>query len=120
MFVIRWVLGRIILFFNFIFSPSKPKRSTQLQAEVDKSTAHLSLYQLPACPFCVKVRRSMKRGGLNFSLKNINQDEKLRQELIEFGGKRTVPCLKIVGDDKQVTWLYESSDIIQYLQQFVK
>jgi len=120
MFILRWLIGRIILFFNFVFSPTQPKRDASLQAEIDASTAHLSLYQLPACPFCVKVRRAMKRGGLNIQLKNINQDETLRQELIEHGGKRTVPCLKIIDENQETTWLYESSDINQYLQQFVK
>lgn len=120
MFIIRWVLGRIILFFDFIFSPSKPKRTLEIQAEVDSSTAHLSLYQLPACPFCVKVRREMKRGGLNIELKNINKDENLRTELIEKGGKRTVPCLRIVDEKQEVSWLYESSAINQYIQQFVR
>ena len=65
MFIIRWVIGRIILFFDFIFSPSSPKRDEKIQAEMDSNTAHLNLYQLPACPFCVKVRRSLKRHGLN-------------------------------------------------------
>ncbi len=120
MVILRWVIGRIILFFDFIFSPRTPKRTEQLQAQVDASTAHLSLYQLPACPFCVKVRRAMKRGGLNIQLKNINQNEALREELITQGGKRTVPCLKIIDETQQTTWLYESSQINQYLQQFVK
>ncbi len=120
MFVIRWVLGRIILLIDFIFSPKKPKRSEQLQSEVDLSTAHLSLYQLPACPFCVKVRRAMKRGGLNIELKNINKDDALREELIAEGGKRTVPCLKITDKNQNASWLYESSEINTYLQQFVR
>ncbi len=120
MFIVRWLIGRIILLIDFIFSPKKPKRPADIQAEIDASTAHLSLYQLPACPFCVKVRRAIKRGGLNIDIKNINRDERLRQELIEQGGKRTVPCLKIVDQQSQVTWLYESSDIKQYLQQFVR
>ncbi|MEW6990066.1 glutaredoxin family protein [Colwelliaceae bacterium 6441] len=120
MFILRWVIGRIILFFDFIFSPRQPKRSADIQAEVDSSTAHLSLYQLPACPFCVKVRREMKRSGLNIELKNINQDEKLREELIDKGGKRTVPCLRIVDENQEVNWLYESSVINQYIQQFAR
>jgi glutaredoxin len=120
MFIIRWVLGRIILFFDFIFSPSKPKRAAELQAEIDASTDHLSLYQLPACPFCVKVRREMKRGGLNIALKNINQDQAFNDELIAKGGKRKVPCLRIVDEKQEVSWLYESSAINQYIQQFVR
>lgn len=115
---VRWFIGRFILLFDFIFSPRSPKRSAEKQAEVNQSVSHLSLYQLPACPFCVKVRRSMKRNGLSVELKNINQDEALREELIEKGGKRTVPCLKI-EENGESTWLYESSDIIKYLEQFV-
>ena len=120
MVVLRWLIGRIILLLDFIFTPRRPKRAPELQQQIDASTAHLSLYQLPACPFCVKVRRAMKRGGLNVELKNINKDNALRQELIEQGGKRTVPCLKIVESQNQVIWLYESSDINRYLQQFVR
>lgn len=112
--VIRWLIGRIILFFDFIFSPSKPQRSAQEQADLDKATEHLSLYQLAACPFCVKVRRAMKRQGLNIELRNIHQQSNL-DELVAEGGKRTVPCLKIEDDKGEVTWMYESNDIIAYL-----
>jgi len=120
MFLIRWPIGRLILLLNFIFSPSAPKRSPQLQKEVDESTAHLSLYQLPACPFCVKTRRAIKRLGLNIELRNINQNEKYREELIKEGGKRTVPCLKITQEDQSIIWMYESSDIIAYLEKYAR
>jgi glutaredoxin len=120
MFIVRWIIGRIILLLNLIFSPSSPKRSSELQAEINSSTQHLSLYQLPACPFCVKVRRAMKRDGLNIELRNINQNEAYREELIREGGKRTVPCLKITDENEKVTWLYESSDVINHLQQFAR
>jgi len=120
MFIIRWVLGRIILFFDFVFSPSTPKRDVKTQAEIDSNTAHLNLYQLPACPFCVKVRRSLKRDGLNINLRNINQNEEYREELIREGGKRTVPCLRIEKENEPVRWLYESSSIVDYLQQFAR
>lgn len=120
MFLIRWPLGRLILLLNFVFSPRSPKRAKQLQTEVDASTGHLSLYQLPACPFCVKTRRAMKRYGLNIELRNINQQESYREELIREGGKRTVPCLKITNENQSVTWLYESKDIIDYLAKFVR
>lgn len=120
MFLIRWPIGRLILLLNFIFSPRAPKRSLQQQKEVDASTAHLSLYQLPACPFCVKVRRSMKRFGLNIELRNINDQVQYREELIKEGGKKTVPCLKITNEDQSVTWLYESNDIIDYLVKFAR
>lgn len=120
MFLLRWFIGRIILLLDFIFTPKSPKRTAELQAEINDSTAHLSLYQLPACPFCVKVRRAMKRNGLKIELVNINKTRAKREELIEQGGSRKVPCLKIVKDNQEVEWLYESNDIVDYLQLFAR
>ena len=118
--LIRWPIGRLILLGNFVFSPKSPKRTSTEQAKVDVQTKGLSLYQLPSCPFCVKVRRTMKREGLNIELRNINQENDYREELIREGGKRSVPCLRIEKTDDEVQWLYESSDIVTYLQQLVK
>lgn len=118
--LIRWPIGRLILLVNFVFSPTSPKRSSTEQAKVDDKTQNISLYQLPSCPFCVKVRRTMKREGLNIELRNINQKNDYLEELIREGGKRTVPCLRIKKADGQVQWLYESSDVIAHLQQLVK
>jgi len=118
--LIRWPIGRLILLINFVFSPKSPKRSSTEQAKFDDVTKNLSLYQLPSCPFCVKVRRTMKREGLNIELRNINQKNDYREELISEGGKKTVPCLRIDKTDGQVQWLYESSDVIAHLQQLAK
>jgi len=118
--LIRWPIGRLILLLNFVFSPSSPKRAQGEQEKFDEKTQNLSLYQLPSCPFCVKVRRTMKREGLNIELRNINQKNNFREELINEGGKRTVPCLRIDKADGEVQWLYESSDVVAHLQQLVK
>lgn len=118
--LIRWPIGRLILLVNFVFSPTSPKRSSTEQAKVDDKTQNISLYQLPSCPFCVKVRRTMKREGLNIELRNINQKNDYLEELIREGGKRTVPCLRIEKANGQVQWLYESSDVIAHLQQLAK
>ena len=37
--------------------------------------------------------------------------------MIEQGGKRQVPCLRISNEDGKVEWLYESKDIKHYLEQ---
>ena len=118
MFVVRWLVGRLILLLNLVFFIRSPKRDAEIQKNIDESTAHLSLYQLPACPFCVKVRRAIKREGLKIKLCNINQSEVYRKELTEQGGKHKVPCLKIAEPGKDVKWLYESKDIVKYLEQF--
>lgn len=114
--IIRWPIGRLILLINFIFSPSSPKRTQSEQIAIDEKTQSLSLYQLPSCPFCVKVRRTMKREGLNIELRNINQKNDFREELIREGGKRTVPCLRIEKPNGDVEWLYESNDVVSHLQ----
>ena len=118
--LIRWPIGRLILLLNFIFSPRSPKRTTEEQQKVDEKIQNLSLYQLPTCPFCVKVRRTMKREGLNIELRNINQENEYREELSNEGGKHKVPCLRIEKSDGKVQWRYESNDIITHLQQLVK
>ena len=118
--LIRWPIGRLILLINFIFSPKSPQRTPEEQQKIDAKTQNLSLYQLPSCPFCVKVRRTMKREGLNIELRNINQKNDYREELIREGGKRTVPCLRIEQADGQVEWLYESSVVVAHMQQLVK
>ncbi|NMP17292.1 glutaredoxin [Thalassotalea sp. Y01] len=112
--LIRFILGRLILLFNFIFSPKSVQRDSDSQQKLDQTTDSFSLYQLNACPFCVKVRRTMKRQGLNIKLVDIKQDDNL-QHLIERGGKRTVPCLRIDNKDGSSQWMYESSAIIKYL-----
>lgn len=114
MFIIRWFLGCIILGLNFIFTPRAIKRDPASQKVVDDKTQHLSLYQLPACPFCVKVRRAIKREGLNVNIVN-TKDNANRTELINGGGTHKVPCLKIAKPNEPVTWMYESSDIVAYL-----
>ncbi len=118
--LIRWPIGRLILLINFVFSPSSPKRTQVEQKKVDAKTKGLSLYQLPSCPFCIKVRRTMKREGLAIELRNINKKNNFREELIREGGKRSVPCLRIEEPDGKIQWLYESNDIVAYLQQLVK
>ncbi|MBY4675103.1 glutaredoxin family protein [Marinobacterium arenosum] len=113
--VIRWILGRIILLLNFIFSPRSPKRPAEEQAKLDQATANLALYQFEACPFCVKVRRAMKRHGLNIETRDAKKDARARDELMQGGGRVKVPCLRI-EEEGEVKWMYESGDIVRYLE----
>ena len=110
---LRWIVGRIILILNAIFSPRGMQRSETEQQAVDAAVANMHLYQFETCPFCVKVRRHAKR--LNIPL--ATRDAKVApwdKELLEQGGKRKVPCLRIEEND-QIIWMYESNDIIAYL-----
>jgi len=115
--LIRWVLGRIILLVDFLFSPKGVKREAKIQSEYDRETAKLSLYQFAACPFCVKVRWAMQRNALKIETKDAKRNPQYAKELVEGGGSLKVPCLRIEENDGTVTWMYESSDIIDYLEQ---
>ena len=111
--LIRFVLGRIILLIDWITSPRSPKRTVEAQQVIDSSVTDLVLYQYHACPFCVKVRREMKRLGVKIELRDPKRSETARKELINGGGKLKVPCLRIESSETQ--WLYESDAIIAYL-----
>ncbi|WP_028863480.1 glutathione S-transferase N-terminal domain-containing protein [Psychromonas aquimarina] len=115
MFIIRWILGRIILLLNFIFTPAKRHRPAAEQSAVDSQTQAMQLYQYKACPFCVKVRRVMHSQSININTIDAKQADH-KQVLENEGGKIQVPCLRIEENEK-VTWLYESSAIIDYLNE---
>jgi glutaredoxin len=115
--IIRWLLGRVILLGELLFSPRPPRRSAEAQAAVDRQSHGLALYQFQACPFCVKVRFTMKRLGLNIETRDARRVPSYREELLGGGGQIKVPCLRIQETDGQVRWLYESSLINSYLEQ---
>ncbi|REL25977.1 glutaredoxin [Thalassotalea euphylliae] len=119
--LLRWLIGRVVILVNFLTQPKSPKLSAERQQEIAELTKNLSLYHLPTCPFCVKVRRAMKREGIELPLMNIKDNNyAVREELVNGGGKPTVPCLKITHADNKVEWMYESNDIIAYLENLVK
>ena len=114
---IRWILGKIILLIERLFSPKGVQRSAEDQAKSDRQTSHLALYQFEACPFCVKVRFALKRLGLHIELRDAKNNPQYKRELIEGGGEYQVPCLKIENTDGKIQWMYESSDINRYLEE---
>ena len=116
MVVIRWILGQIILALDFLTSPKAVVRETAAQQAVDDVTATMSMYQFKTCPFCVKVRRELKRHALHIELRDAKNDAELKAELVRDGGRHKVPCLRIENADKSVEWLYESNDIIARLK----
>ncbi len=113
---VRWVLGQIIIFIDWITRPKQMQRSAEAQKNVDAQTANMALYHFQQCPFCVKTRRQIHRLALNIENRDARNDPKWNQELISEGGKYQVPCLKITAEDGTVQWMYESSEINQYLE----
>ena len=99
------------------FCGSPLERTPQEQLKIDQETEKLALYQYDTCPFCCKVRRAMRQLSLNIEIRDIHQQQQYRHELAQKGGNTQVPCLKIDIPGQPSQWLYESSDIVNYLKQ---
>jgi glutaredoxin len=76
----------------------------------------LTLYVKPGCPYCKKVLEFGAAHSIQFTLKDIVNDEGVSDELIARGGKRQVPYLV---DDEAKIEMYESGDIVAYLDRKV-
>lgn len=113
--IIRAILRVVILFFDRLFAPTPEVRSVEAQAKVDAECAGLALYHFEACPFCVRVRRHITRRNLKIDLRDVKRNREFDKELVKEGGKFQVPCLKITDSNSAPKWLYESADIIEYL-----
>lgn len=113
----QYIIGPIILLWDTLFPPRSMVRPAEQQQQVDTSSKHLMLYQFKMCPYCVKARRAIKRLSLKIETRDALREESSREELLAGGGKIKVPCLRIADEDGNTTWMYESSDIITYLQE---
>ena len=72
------------------------------------------LYMYRGCPFCSRVQAFLAQRGIDMPLKDILADRDAYLELVQGGGRQTVPCLRIEGPEG-VRWMYESADIMRYL-----
>jgi glutaredoxin len=113
--LIRNLLGGIIAFVDLITRGTKLKRTKEAQEKVDKDAQELTLYQFFACPFCIKTRRAIYKLNLPILKRSASKGSPYREELLQGGGKIQTPCLRIESG-AEVKWLYESSEIINYLQ----
>ena len=111
--LLREGLGRVIILINCLTLPKQIKRSSEATTTLQDETSGLSLYEFYACPFCVKTRRAIHRLNIDIERRDIRKQQKYYQEL-ETQGSTKVPCLRIEKDN-EVEWLYESNDIINYL-----
>lgn len=113
---VRWLLGRVILILDFLTRPKPIVRDRGEQDKIDARTSSMAIYQFEACPFCVKVRRELRRHALHIELRDAKNDSKHKEELIAEGGKHKVPCLRIDDGSGDAKWLYESDEIIKFLK----
>ncbi|WP_460751410.1 glutathione S-transferase N-terminal domain-containing protein [Marinomonas epiphytica] len=109
-------VGLIIVALDLVSRGRKQKRSEEDQQAINEELKQLALYQFFACPFCIKTRRALHKMNLPIEKRDASEGSAHRTELLAEGGKVTVPCLRI-EQNGEVEWMYESSDIIQYLEQ---
>ena len=106
----------MILLLDRITAPRGIKRPADKQKKFDEDARNLVLYQFKTCPFCIKVKRHNKRLSLNIETRDAQHNPIYREELLQGGGQLKVPCLKIIDEKGNDKWMYESDDIVQYLQ----
>jgi len=112
---LRAILGPFMLLWEKLSSPRGIPRTEEEQKKIDQETAQLSLYQFRTCPFCIKVRRHIRALSLNIETRDAQNNPTYRAELLKGGGNVKVPCLRIENTEGEVTWLYESDVINDYL-----
>jgi glutaredoxin len=118
--IIRWILGRVILILDFLTRPKKLNREKKEQNKFDQLLKNYSMYEFHTCPFCVKVRRYLRKNSLNIEIRDARKNKEHRKELKDLGGKIQVPCLRIKRSNNEIEWLYESKDIIEHLDSLIK
>jgi len=87
---------------------------------LNEQVKNLSLYHYQACPYCGITREAIRALDLGIEQRDTLKEPHYRQELIQGGGKPQVPCLKIEDENGRSRWLYESREIIQYLNVYAQ
>ena len=113
---LRRIIGPIMLLIDKLTTPRGVNHPVEKQQRLNQTTQDFALYQFKTCPFCMKVRREIKRQSLNIELRDAQHNEHHRQQLLSGGGQIKVPCLQIKKTDGEHHWLYESTEVIQYLK----
>lgn len=65
----------------------------------------------------MRVKSFLSTHEIEIPMRNTVMDISAYKELVTGGGRATVPCLRIERDDGQVEWLYESLDIMRFIDE---
>lgn len=77
--------------------------------------SELLLYDLPGCPYCAKVKRTLDDLELDYETIEVPSDRSARTEVAEVSGQRGVPVL--VDQAHGIEGMPESDDIVAYLEE---
>ncbi|MEF8819970.1 MAG: glutathione S-transferase N-terminal domain-containing protein [Haloferacaceae archaeon] len=75
--------------------------------------SNLTLYELPGCPYCAKVKTKLSDLGLDYESIEVPRSHGDRTEVKEVSGQTGVPVL--VDPDNDIEGMAESDDIVAYL-----
>ena len=76
---------------------------------------NLTLYELPGCPYCAKVKDKLADLGLDYESIEVPRSHDDRTAVEEVSGQTGVPVL--VDPDHDVEGMPESDDIVAYLEE---
>ncbi|MFU8868449.1 glutathione S-transferase N-terminal domain-containing protein [Natronococcus sp.] len=75
----------------------------------------ITLYELPGCPFCAKVRTKLDDLELDYDVIEVPRSREDRTEVERVSGQTGVP---VITDESQgVEGMHESDDIVDYLEE---
>lgn len=74
-----------------------------------------ALYYYDACPFCQRVLHALPKVKVEVEKRNVMTNRAYSDQQYKATGRTTVPCL-LIDDNGKETWMYESADIIRFLQ----
>lgn len=75
----------------------------------------LTLYELPGCPYCMKVTDKLDELGLDYERIEVPRAHGKRTEVEEISGQTGVPVL--VDEEHGIEGMAESDDIVEYLEE---
>jgi len=74
----------------------------------------LTLYELPGCPYCAKVKDKLAELDLEYESIDVPRSHGERTEVEELSGQTGVPVL--VDEPNGIDAMPESDDIVAYLE----
>lgn len=77
--------------------------------------ADITMYELPGCPYCAKVRSKLDELELEYDIIEVPRSHDERTEVEKVSGQTGVPV--IVDEANGVDGMSESDDIVEYLEE---
>ncbi len=74
----------------------------------------LDLYQFEECPYSQKVRKTLSNLRIDYIIRNVAEDKKMRTHLSRLTGQNEVPTL--IDSDQDITIAGDDVKIIAYLE----